>query len=165
MTSTAAKGFSMIELLIVIAIMTILTVIGTSSFAKYRQNAALKEAVYALEADLNAAKLNAIAQRTNYRVTYNAGTNTYRIQGGTYDVTKKLSDYGYNTRVYMLLYFPSTTSYTFTARGVMLENPTTCTTTATNCYFDVLIRNQRGSCIHVRVTHMGSVKRWIHQII
>lgn len=165
MTSKAAKGFSMIELLIVIAIMTILTVIASSSYAKYRQNTALKEAVSALETDLNAAKLNAIAKHTNYTVTYNAGTNSYRIQGGAYDATKYLSIYGYNTRIYMWQYFSTSNYYTFTGRGVMQEIPTTCTATATDCYFDVLIRNQRGSCIHVRVTPMGRVKRWVHQII
>jgi len=154
----------MVELLIVITILAILAVIGTSTFAKYRQNTALKEAASALEADLNTAKLNAIARHVNYTVTYNTTANTYRIQGGTYDVTKKFSDYGYNTRVYMLQYFAATSSnkYTFLPRGVMLETPSYCI--ASKCYFEVLIRNQRGSCIHVRVTPMGRVKRFIHQL-
>ncbi len=152
------KGFSLIELSIVIAIMGIVAVIGSSTFSKSRENRELREAVGAMEADLNAAKMRAIAGHVNYTVTVNATQNTYRIQGGTYDVTKKISDFGKTIKIYSSS-FPST-GIVFQGRGILLVAGTPPSTG----YYEILLRNKLNSCIHIRVSTMGRVYRHIHQI-
>ncbi|HNY51635.1 MAG TPA: type II secretion system protein [Smithella sp.] len=154
----SAKGFSIIELLIVIAIMGIVGVIGTSTFSKFRENAQLREAVGAMVVDLNSAKMRAISEHVNYTVTVNTTQNTYRIKGGTYDVTKKISDFGKTIKIYSSL-FPSS-GIVFQGRGILLVTGTP----PSSGYYEVLIRNKINSCIHVRVTTMGSVRRHVHQI-
>lgn len=85
----ANKGFSLIELMIVIAIIGIVAGIAAPSFIKYRQNTNLKEATRALEADIALIKQRAVAENSNYRITFNQGDNNYIIQKkdntGTYN--------------------------------------------------------------------------------
>ncbi|MGB5217832.1 MAG: type II secretion system protein [Smithella sp.] len=154
----SAKGFSIVELLIVIAIMGIVGVIGSSTFSKSRENRQLREAVGAMEADLNAAKRRAISAHVDYTVTVNTTQNTYRIKGGTYDVTKKISDFGTTIKIYYSN-FPSS-GIVFQGRGILLVTGTPPYTG----YYELLLRNKLDSCIHVRVSTMGRVYRHIHQI-
>ena len=87
-----SKGFTLVEILTVIAIISILLMIVPSMFTAFRHNTNLREAAGALAEDMKLAKQRAVAENVNYTITFNVSNNNYRIQGGTYDVTKKLSD-------------------------------------------------------------------------
>lgn len=60
------KGFSVIELLIVIAIIAIVTVIAVPSFTKYRYNAGLREAAEGITAEIQRYKQKSVAEHTRY---------------------------------------------------------------------------------------------------
>jgi len=90
------KGFSLVELIIVIAIIGIVMAIASPSFYKYRQNTNLKEATRNLSGDISLYRQTAIAQNVRYRIVFNQPANTYTIQrenpanSGTYvNVTAK----------------------------------------------------------------------------
>ncbi|HQI24848.1 MAG TPA: prepilin-type N-terminal cleavage/methylation domain-containing protein [Smithella sp.] len=66
----STKGFSVIELLIVIAIIAIVTVIAVPNFTKYRYNSALREAAQEIVADLQLYKKRAVAEHRRYLLYY-----------------------------------------------------------------------------------------------
>ena len=80
---TTAKAFSLVELLIVIAIVTIIGTIATSSFVKYRGNACLRDASRKITGDIYLCKQMAVAEIARYRILINAGNNNYVIQKET----------------------------------------------------------------------------------
>ena len=71
------KGFSLIELIIVIAIIGIVLAIASPSFYKYRQNTNLKEATRELAGDISLYRQTAIAQNVRYRINFNPSGNIY----------------------------------------------------------------------------------------
>ncbi|MFZ3156393.1 MAG: GspH/FimT family pseudopilin [Smithella sp.] len=147
----STKGFSLIEILIVIAIMAILLSIAAPNFNAWRQNRNLNEAVGALMGDLNFARQSAITQNVNYKVTFNNTANTYTVQGGTYNATKNLSNFGSGTFIYSQNFNSSTV--TFQPRGTLSGIGGT-----------VSLKNSRNSCINIVVNTMGRVRKDIQQI-
>ncbi len=71
------KGFSLIELIIVMAIIGIVLAIASPSFYKYRQNTALKEATRELAGDISLYRQTAIAQNVRYRINFNPSGSIY----------------------------------------------------------------------------------------
>ncbi len=65
-----AKGFSIIELLIVIAIIAIVGVIAIPSFTKYQNNNDLRNAAQEIYADMQIYKKRAVAEHTRYILQY-----------------------------------------------------------------------------------------------
>ena len=79
----SAKGFSLIELLIVIAILATILSMAVPNFNRYRDNANLREAAGEISGDIQLYKQSAIAENREYRVNFNAVANTYTIQKQT----------------------------------------------------------------------------------
>ena len=96
------KGFSLVEILTVIVIMSILLAIAPSMFTAFRQRTNLREATGALAEDMKLAKQRAVAENVNYTITFNVNNKSYEIQSPpncsgascTYDVTKNLGNFG-----------------------------------------------------------------------
>jgi prepilin-type N-terminal cleavage/methylation domain-containing protein len=96
------KGFSLVEILTVVVIMSILLTIVPSMFTAFRQRTNLREAAGALTEDMKLAKQRAVAENVNYTITFNVNNNSYEIQSPpncsgaacTYDVTKNLGTFG-----------------------------------------------------------------------
>lgn len=71
------KGFTVIELMVVIACVAILTAATGPSFLEYLRDAGLKKAVYQLSGDLYRTKSQAIKQKTVRSINLDQGNNTY----------------------------------------------------------------------------------------
>jgi len=79
MHSRKNSGFTLVEMMIVVAIMAILFAAAIPSLHKYRQNADLKAAAQNIAADIAVLKSRAMSDRLTYRMTFNTGTATYQI--------------------------------------------------------------------------------------
>jgi prepilin-type N-terminal cleavage/methylation domain-containing protein len=78
-----AKGFSLIELIIVIAILGIVSAIAAPNFNKYRQNTNLKEAARDLASDISLYRQRAVAENIHYQIVFNQAANNYTVQRET----------------------------------------------------------------------------------
>jgi prepilin-type N-terminal cleavage/methylation domain-containing protein len=77
------RGFSLIELIIVIAIVAIAASVAAPNFMAYRYNTNLKEAARDISSDISLYKQRAIAENKGYQINFNATANNYTIQQET----------------------------------------------------------------------------------
>ncbi len=100
-------GFTMLELIIVIAVISVMAAIAVPNFLSWLPQYRLKSAARDLYSNLQRAKIGAIKSNKKWAIVFNADARTYEIcsgkgpdnsWGGTNDVVKKivLSDYGSN---------------------------------------------------------------------
>jgi prepilin-type N-terminal cleavage/methylation domain-containing protein len=76
----SAKGFSLIELLIVMAIAATLLSIAVPTYNRYRDNANLREAAGEISGDIQLFKQTAVSENRGYRINFDASANAYGIQ-------------------------------------------------------------------------------------
>ena len=76
------KGFSLVELMIVIALMGIMAAIATPALQKYAINRNLKSAARDITSDFLMCKARAIAENTVYRIVFDKVGNSYEIGKG-----------------------------------------------------------------------------------
>ncbi len=162
------RGFSLIELLLAISIMTIISAIGIFSWIRYTTNTNFREAARVIEEDIKYMKQNAIAQafttaatpvdaNLEYRIDFDKTTGSYTLQ--TLDITaasitlftqtKLLSSFGVGNIAFFS--FPGGgTTYTlrFLRRGIL--NPAAGTET-------IVIDNSRGSRADIHFTQSGKI--------
>jgi prepilin-type N-terminal cleavage/methylation domain-containing protein len=72
-------GFTLIELIVTIAIVMIMASIAVPSFLSWLPRQRLRTAVTDLVADINSTKLNAIKENQNRAVVFNTATDRYFI--------------------------------------------------------------------------------------
>jgi prepilin-type N-terminal cleavage/methylation domain-containing protein len=77
-----ANGFTLIELVIVIAFMGILMAIAYPSFSQWRENLRYKEAARRLASAMTEARSRAIAQNLEHELAFDLGVNTYMLRQG-----------------------------------------------------------------------------------
>jgi prepilin-type N-terminal cleavage/methylation domain-containing protein len=76
------KGFTLIEVIIAMAIFGVMSTIAIFSYQNYVTNNRLRTAARGLEADLFSIKQKAVSERVYYRITLNVGANNYTIDRG-----------------------------------------------------------------------------------
>jgi len=140
----AQKGFSLIELLIVIALIGILGSVATYSWQRYFDNTNLKAVARDVTTDIAACKQKAVSEGVPYRLTFTAGADNYTIAKSPYTAaeTKSLTAFGSGLTVQ---------SVSFTLGNVIfLTRGTLATNTGT-----IVIRNGRNSTATITINITG----------
>ena len=81
------KGFTLIELIIVMGIMGILATIAAPHFQNYIGNQNLKTAARGITSDFFATREKALSENVMYRIHFDQAGNSYTIARGTYSGT------------------------------------------------------------------------------
>ena len=79
MMKNGRNGFSLVELMIVIAIIGIVAGISALAWQRYVLNANLRLAARDIVTDFQSCKVNANSQSRAYQITFDQGANTYTI--------------------------------------------------------------------------------------
>jgi prepilin-type N-terminal cleavage/methylation domain-containing protein len=77
------KGFSLIELIVVMGIMGILATFAVPAFQNYIRNQNLKTAARGITSDFFATREKALTENVRYRITFDQAGNSYTIARGT----------------------------------------------------------------------------------
>ncbi|PKN35445.1 MAG: hypothetical protein CVU61_04030 [Deltaproteobacteria bacterium HGW-Deltaproteobacteria-19] len=136
----SAKGFSLSELLIVIAIIGILATVSGYSWQRYVTNANLRAAAREIASDFSTAKQTAIKESRNYTITFDVSGNQYTIAPGA--KVKSPTFFGSDIRLTGANFGIGGTVITFLPRG---------TASAGN----VTLVNSRGSTAQIVVNMTG----------
>lgn len=75
----ANKGFSLMELVVVLAVLGVVLLIAAPGFSGYRDNVQLRESIRRISGDLGLCRQRAVAENVQYRVTFHVETMTYSI--------------------------------------------------------------------------------------
>jgi prepilin-type N-terminal cleavage/methylation domain-containing protein len=134
------KGFSLIEMAIVIALFCVLFLVANSMFTSHATNRNLKEAAGALMSDIKLAKQRAMSEGVTYTITINQDDNSYSIQDGP---SKSLSIFAEGISIKEIGYAGNTINL-FT-RG-------------TSSGGSITLENSLGSTIRIVTSPMGRVR-------
>jgi prepilin-type N-terminal cleavage/methylation domain-containing protein len=94
------KGFTLVELIIVIAVLVIIATIGGLSLHAYTLNRNLKSAAREIVSDFFVYRSRAVSEGKNYRITFDIAGSSYTIQPGTSTpVTKSPLAFGSDIRI------------------------------------------------------------------
>jgi prepilin-type N-terminal cleavage/methylation domain-containing protein len=76
-------GFSLIEMMIVIAVLGIVLAIAAPNFTEYRNRTNLKESARDISSDLLLYKQRSVSENVRYRITFNYAGNSYTVEKQT----------------------------------------------------------------------------------
>ena len=75
----SSRGFTLIEVIIVLAIVAIAASVAAPYLYSFRQNTNLKEAARDISSDISSFKQRAVSENRSYRINFNAAANNYTI--------------------------------------------------------------------------------------
>lgn len=92
--SSRSPGFSLVELLVCVCVVGILASLAAPYLGAMYQNYQMQAVARQLVTDLQLARMKAVAQKVDYKATFDGTNNRYSIlKGATLILTRKLSDY------------------------------------------------------------------------
>jgi prepilin-type N-terminal cleavage/methylation domain-containing protein len=145
----AQKGFTLVELLITIALIVIVAAIAIPSYFGYSLNTSLKSAARNIQADFLDLKERAIVESTAYRITFDTSGNTYTIEKGTETgapyttiAVKALSAFGGDVGIFNAVFGGGIPTITFEGRGIATTGK-------------VVLTNSRGSTATIAASVSG----------
>ncbi len=147
------KGFSLIELIVVIGLLAVIAAIAGLNLRNYTLNRNLKTAARNIVADFSLCKARAMSENVAYQIIFNVAGGDYTIQPT--NVTKRplsLSEGGSDIRIVSAGFGPAQSqTVVFDTRGMVtpLGNP------APNVDGVVLANNSRNSTATITVNAMG----------
>lgn len=130
MNKNSFKGFTIVELLIVIAIIGIIGMLASFAWRSYVNNTNLRTAARELVSDFSLMKARAASASqasldTTYSIVFNTAAHTYTMNAtsanGTVGETKQLSSFGPGIRIDSLS-LGGLDTVTFEARGTLNPN-------------------------------------------
>ena len=138
------RGFSLIELIIVMALMGILATLATYSWGRYVNNSNLRTAVREVMADLTLSKQKATTEGVQYRLTFTAGSGSYTISASPFTTsqTKDLTTFGNGLSVQSVSF--ASGQVNFLTRGTLSTNTGT-----------VVLVNNRNSTATITINVTG----------
>ena len=143
------KGFTLVEILVTIALIVIVAAIALPSYFGYSMNTNLKSAARNIQADFLDLKERAIAESTAYRITFDTGGNTYTIEKGTETgapytpiEVKALSSFGGDVGIFNAVFGGGIPTITFEGRGIATTGK-------------VVLTNSRGSTATIAASVSG----------
>jgi prepilin-type N-terminal cleavage/methylation domain-containing protein len=148
------KGFTVLELVMVIVILLSVAAIAGINLHAYSLNRNLKAAAWDIESDFSACKQNAVSENRIYQIVFDVAGGSYTIQTTTGippAVTKKVTSFGSDIAIFAATFGPSQLStVSFNNRGMVspLGNP------APNID-GVILKNSRNSTATIQVNTMG----------
>jgi prepilin-type N-terminal cleavage/methylation domain-containing protein len=135
-----SKGFSLIELLIVLAITGIVATISSYSYTRYVNNAYLRTAARQLVTDINTMKKVAVSQwmNTPVKIDFDRTANSYTLSAtmNRPQETKSLSLDPYLGQGVKIVSLPgggTTYTLTFLSRGLLSSSPNAIPSVVQNC--------------------------------
>jgi prepilin-type N-terminal cleavage/methylation domain-containing protein len=153
MRTRTAGGFSLVELLIAMALIAIVAAIAVPQFQRYAANADLKTAAREVASDFFNTRQQAlqgrIGENLNYRLTFDVGANSYTLSSKETTVatwntawTKSIASFGGGISIYSIN-FSGGSVVNFQKRGTL------------SSWGDVILRNGRDSRATVTVNSTG----------
>ena len=143
------KGFTLVEILVAIVLVTIIALIAVPSYFGYSLNTNLKTAARNIQADFLDLKERAIAESTMYRITFDQSGNSYTIEKGTESggpytpiEVKTLSAFGGDVGIFNAVFGGGIPSITFEGRGIATTGK-------------VVLTNSRGSTATIAASVSG----------
>ena len=141
----ATAGYSLVELMITVAIIAVLITIGYPSLMNALPNMRLKSAARELYSVLQSARMNAVKTNSTCSVVFDTvtGNGQYTINCGSLR-TVKLDDYGSGVTFGSISYSNNTVS--FSSRGLCISNNGSVT-----------LKNQNNQTYKVTIFYSGAI--------
>jgi prepilin-type N-terminal cleavage/methylation domain-containing protein len=132
------KGFTIVELLIVIAIIGIMAAVASFAWQRYVNNTNLRTAARELVADITSMKEKAVSKTdTTFTIDFDMTANTYTMNGTTVQTKSPASSGLGSAYIFSLPDGGTTYKLNFLARGTMGSMGT------------ITLKNNRGSAANI----------------
>jgi prepilin-type N-terminal cleavage/methylation domain-containing protein len=145
---TKKNGFSMLELIVVIAIFAIVAGIAALSWQRYVNNTNLRTAAREIATDINSMKEQAISKMdTTCTIVFNKTAGTYTMNGTTVE-TKSLTSFGPGIIINALPLGGAAYTLNFETWGLI-------TMSAGSILDTITLKNNRGSLANINFNNIG----------
>lgn len=136
-------GFTIVEVLITIALLVVLTAVAGVNLHAYTMNRNLKSAARDIIADFSLYKRKAVTESESYKITFHVAESKYTVQrGNTVVATKYISTYGKGIELVSAQFGAGKTVH-FLTRGIVSP------------FGNVILKNSRQSQATIKVNITG----------